>query len=106
MDRRFIDRFSVTRARLLDDARERYPFRSDLADTPVLTRAEVDRLGSAGPWVTRSGPSSYRFDWSVAERALSRPLSPFEQRILRETIAEEGEALTGLVDGLDALLAS
>ena len=103
MDRRFVDRFTVTRARLIDDFRETHPF-AGLEDQRVVTRADVDRLARVR-WATRSGPSSYSFDWGAASRALDRVLSPFEQRILRESVFDEPDEVAELVDGLDKFLA-
>ena len=104
MNPRFADRFSVTRSRIVDEFRDAHPFR-DLSDMRVVTRADVDRLSRASGWATRVGPGRYSFDWLAAERAVGRQLSPFEQRILRESIADDPDEVLELVDGLDKFLA-
>lgn len=101
----FHDRFTVTRDRLVGEVRERYPFDRRLDEQRVVTRADVDRLTRVR-WVTRTDPGSFTFDWGAAERALDRTLSPFEMRILRESVFEsEPTELDELISGLDALLA-
>lgn len=100
----FRERFTVTRARLIDDYREKHPFDRTVEDQRVVTRADVDRLTRVR-WVTRVGSGSYTFDWGAASRALDRELSPFEQRILRESVIDEPDEVQELVDGLDAFLA-
>jgi hypothetical protein len=105
MDRAFADRFTATRARLVGEFREAHPFR-DMSEERVITRADVDRLSRATGWATRVGSGAYSFDWGVAARALDRPLSPFEQRILRESVFEpESDDVQGLVDSLNEFLA-
>lgn len=107
MDDRFTERFTATRARLVGEYRERHPFR-DMSEERVVTRADVDRLSRTKGWATRIGPTSYNFDWGVAARALDRQLSPFEQRILRESVMSDDESdpdVQGLVDSLDEFLA-
>lgn len=99
----FRDRFTATRARLVGEVRERYPFDRRLDEQPVVTRADVDRLTRVR-WVTRTAPGSYTFDWGTAERALDRTLSPFEQRILRESVCESEDEVQGLVESLDTFL--
>jgi hypothetical protein len=103
MDPRFADRFTATRARLVGEFREAHPFADEMR---VVTRADVDRLSRASGWATRTATGSYNFDWGVAARALDRQLSPFEQRILRESVFEpESDDVQGLVDSLDEFLA-
>ena len=62
-------------------------------------------LSRVAGWATRTGPGAYSFDWGLAQRALDRPLSPFEQRILRESVLEaEDDDVQGLLKSLDAVL--
>ena len=91
----FRERFTVTRARLIDEYREKHPFDRSVEDRRVVTRADVDRLARVR-WVTGTAPGSFSFDWGTASRALDRELSPFEQRILRESVIDEPDRDAGV----------
>lgn len=92
--RAIVGAWSVERDRVLGGLREQ-----GLPATSRLSRADVARILERPGFVTRTG-DSWRFDWGSA----GRPLSPLDQRLVRDAILAGDSDLDDLIEAVDTYL--
>jgi hypothetical protein len=90
--------FEAVRGRVLGEIRERYPM-ADASSLRVPTADEIRTLARTPGWCVNGS----RFDWGIAEGAIGRSISAFEQRLLRETAWHPDHSLLDVAEAVEAI---